>query len=204
MPVFPNLVYCYTQSKPLFLLYSPPFNLTVQSFSSLTLVLQSSGHAPIDRLQTIPTRILLLLMAIIFYLSKHNIFKSLQIALYYKATMPVVSQFPIGTLLSQFNKREKNGKIKEAMIVITELGSGGGGPHCHSFCFASCEYVLPTLIVQSSSVLFITFTFHDDMPSLPLLIINHINMFSVPQSITASSQNPPLKPLNHHPSPRFF
>ena len=117
--------------------------------------------------------------------------------------MPAVSQFPIGDLLSQISKCEKmennGGDASNRSLVLVVVG---------------LVVTLVALFLAITSY-YQRWPFNHPAPSsIPSslvkacphslhFIVNHANIFSASQSITASSQSSPSEPLNHHSARRF-
>ena len=113
--------------------------------------------------------------------------------------MPAVSQFLIKNLLSQVNNREK-------------MENKGGDTSDERGLVAA---LIVALFASFIAIAYQRWPFNHPAPSLipspfvracpppSAITVNHTNISLASQSVTASSQNSPSKPLNHHSAGRF-
>lgn len=116
--------------------------------------------------------------------------------------MPVVSQFPIKDLLLQVNKCEK-------------MENKGGGASDQSLVVVVGLVVTLVALFLAITSYYQRWPFNHPAPSsIPSsfvkaflhslhFIVNYANIFLDLQSIRASSQSPPSKPLNYQSARRF-
>ena len=119
-----------------------------------------------------------------------------------KATMPAVSQFLIKNLLSQFNNHEKmenageDASDKRGLAVVLTMA-------LFALFLATTSYYQCWPFNHSGPSLIPSYFVRACPPPPSTLIVNHTNIFSASQYITASSQNSPPKPLNYYSVRRF-